>query len=119
MIYVYFLAAFTITVLIECSITYLIYRSKNFMYYIFLCNLLTNPALNLITILVQHIFGNLWYSVSLVIGETAVILIEGKTIKALCDFTAGKALKLSLILNTSSFAAGLILLLIAKIFIKK
>lgn len=110
MIYGYFLFVFSLTVLIECTIMFLIFRSKQFVYYIFLCNLLTNPALNLITIQMGKGFGILWYRVVLLILELAVVIIEARIIHTLCRFKAKKAILISFILNLASFCCGIIII---------
>jgi len=71
---------------------------------------LTNPLLNLITLLIQKACGHQWYLGSLVVGELVAVIIEGFVIKKLYAFAVKKALILSFILNTVSFIAGLLIL---------
>jgi hypothetical protein len=109
MIYSYFLLAFLLTVFIECTITFLMFKSKQFVYYIFLCNLLTNPALNLITLEVDLFFGVLWYKLALIILELVVVIVEARVIHSLCEFTVKRAILVSFVLNSVSFSFGLII----------
>jgi len=110
MIYSYFLLAFMLTVLIECTIMFLVFKSKQFAYYIFLCNLLTNPALNLITVEIGNLFGAFWYRVALLILELIVVIIEAYIIHNLCGLKAKKSISISFILNSASFCCGLIII---------
>ncbi|OPX46198.1 hypothetical protein CLHUN_00140 [Ruminiclostridium hungatei] len=110
MIYIYFILALVLSMSVECFTAFLLYRSRKLAYCIFLCNLLTNPPLNLITLLVQKACGHQWYPGSLMAGELAVVIIEGFVIKKLYAFDVKKALVLSFILNTASFITGLLIL---------
>lgn len=51
-----FLTAFAITVLVECGLA-LFFRSRRLVYAAFLCNLLTNPLLNLILMLYYNFYS--------------------------------------------------------------
>jgi hypothetical protein len=51
MIYFRFLVNLLLTILIEGSLTAIIFRRRDYVYYSFLCNILTNPALNLILLI--------------------------------------------------------------------
>jgi len=118
MIYSYFLLAFILTLLIECTIMFLVFKSKQFVYYIFLCNLLTNPALNLITLEIGQKFGDFWYKVAIIILELAVVIIEGRIIYTLCGFEAKKAIVVSFVLNSASFCCGFLISLLITYFYK-
>jgi hypothetical protein len=107
MIYVYFLLAFVLTVLIECTSMFLIFKSKQFVYYVFLCNLLTNPALNLIALGVEYIWGAFGYKLSIIILEIGVVIVEAYIIRLLCGFKTKKSILISTVLNSLSYGAGL------------
>jgi len=85
------------------------FKSKQFVYYIFLCNLLTNPALNLITLAVGQMFGAFWYKVAQIILEAAVVIIEARIISALCSFAVKKSIMISFALNSISYSIGLLI----------
>lgn len=70
------MASLLITVFIECVITYFLYKSKQFAYYIFSCNLLTNPLLNLVTTAVGlYFYAGIAFYISIFICEIAVVLL--------------------------------------------
>jgi hypothetical protein len=77
-------------------------------YYVFLCNLLTNPALNLITFGIGHIWGSFWYKLSLIVLEIGVVFIEAYIIHSLCGFKAKKSVLISTVLNSLSYGGGLL-----------
>ena len=104
----YFLLAFILTVFIECASMFLIFKSKRFVYYVFLCNLLTNPALNLITLEIGRICSDLCYKLSLLVLEIGVVIIEAYIIHLLCRFKAKKSILISAVLNLLSYGCGLL-----------
>lgn len=108
MIFVYFLIALILTEIIECTSMFLMFKSKRFVYYISLCNLLTNPAVNLIALGVGDIWGSFVYKLSIPILEISVVIIEAYIIRLLCRFTIKKAVLVSAILNSLSFVCGLV-----------
>lgn len=108
MICCYFLLAFILTELIECTSMFLIFKSKRFVYYVFLCNLLTNPALNLIALGVGDIWGSFAYKLSIIILEIGVVFIEAYIIHLLCGFKAKKSVLISTVLNSLSYGGGLL-----------
>lgn len=87
----------------------LLFRRRDFVYYSLLCNLLTNPALNLILLLAVNLAGLEAYLPALIAAELAAVLVEAWVLRLLCRFRLSKALVLSLLLNAVSFAAGLLL----------
>ncbi len=110
MIYLYFFLVLFLTELIECTVIYCIYRSKQFVYCVFLCNLITNPALNLITIEIGNLFGRNCYNIALAVCEICAAVIESGIIHRMCCLNWKKALFLSILLNITSFGLGLIIL---------
>lgn len=80
------------------------------MYCIFLCNIVTNPPLNLITITVGNLYGLKYHNFALLICEIAVVFIEAGIILRLCNLNKKKALLLSAVLNLTSFGVGSIVL---------
>ena len=109
MICFYFLLAFILTVLIECTCMFLIFKSKQFVYYVFLCNLLTNPAINLIALGAGQIFEGFGYKLSIVFLEIGVVIIEAYIIRLLCGFRAKKSILISTVLNSLSYGGGLLI----------
>lgn len=104
-------AALALTILIECGLS-LLFRSRELTYCVLLCNLLTNPPLNLILILFAAGFGQEFYPVVLGILEVTVVFIEAFIITLTTSTKTSKALLLSLFFNASSFGIGLLLQLL-------
>jgi hypothetical protein len=77
-------------------------------YYVFLCNLLTNPAINLIALGVGDILGDFWYRLSIIILEIGVVIVEAYIIHLLCGFKAKKSVLISTVLNSLSYGGGLL-----------
>jgi hypothetical protein len=104
-----FLSILTITIISEGAVMLLLFRKWKYVYYSLLCNLLTNPALNLILASVYIIFGGAISGCNyIIIGilEIAVVFIEAHVYKLLCGFEHTKALWVSALLNAVSFGAG-------------
>jgi hypothetical protein len=106
MIYLEFILNLLVTILIEGLIIFLLFRRWDFVYYTCLCNLLTNPALNLLLLIGVQIFGIRVYVALLIILELASVILEGAILHRLCLFTLKKALAMSFLLNLASFLAG-------------
>ncbi len=88
------------------------FRKPRYMYYTLLCNLLTNPAMNLVLLLLTQYFGPAVYLPALVMLEIAVVLAEAFVLAYLTDFRFRKAFLVSLVLNASSYFAGMLINLI-------
>ena len=104
--------AFALTLIVELALAFFLFGGKGRLYPVFLCNLLTNPALNVIIILVTGLFGAGAYWPCLVLLEIAAVLIEARVLWLLCGLSAKKALAISLALNAASFCVGLLLRLV-------
>ncbi len=103
---------FIATIAIECALVYIIFKNKGLTYCIFLCNVITNPTLNFLLM----IFDNLYlYNLSLarhiilIILEFIAVFIEAYIISYMINFNKKKSILISLLLNTCSFLAGIIL----------
>jgi len=107
-LYLAILRAFLLTAAIECAAVLIIFRQKKYAYYCVLCNLLTNPALNLLLSIIVSLFGTSAYYPVLIPAEIAVVFIEAVAYDYICGFGMGKAVKLSAFLNAISFAAGVL-----------
>lgn len=106
----FLLIAFSLTVIIEGIVIELIYSFFNFglnrlkvFYFSFLCNLLTNPALNLIAALFKIRFPHI------LILEVLVVTIEGFIYNLLTNRSKKACFILSFILNGCSYFIGFIL----------
>jgi hypothetical protein len=108
-ILLFLLVCLALTVVSESLVVLLLFRNGRFVYYSLLANLLTNPALNLLRLLSLGFFGRAWDVPVLAALELAAVLAEAAVYRRLCDFTALKALAVSLLLNAASFALGLAL----------
>ena len=108
-LYLGILRAFLLTVVIECAAVLIIFRQKEYVYYCVLCNLLTNPTLNLLLSIFVSLFGVYSYYPVLIPAEIAVVFIEAVVYDYICGFGMRKAVKLSAFLNAISFTAGVLL----------
>lgn len=106
MIYLVFAINLLLTSLVELSLIYFVFRKWKLVYYCLLCNMLTNPVLNLILVLVGNVWGIKYYPFYLIGLEIAVVLIEAFIYKMLGGFPVWKALRTSLFLNVVSFLFG-------------
>ena len=106
MIYVIFLTNFLLTALVEGILIYLLYRKKDFVYYSILCNMLTNPSMNLLLFFVTKVFGYAYYYIILMVLEIIVVLVEAFIYKLLGKLTIIKSFLLSALLNFMSFLCG-------------
>lgn len=109
MIYFYFLVNLLLTILTEGLLTALIFRRRKYVYYSFLCNILTNPTLNLALLVLVNYTGLKYYYTTLAILEIITVIIEAGIWRLLCRFPFLKALSFSLLLNLASFLAGVVL----------
>lgn len=78
-------------------------------YYSFLCNLLTNPALNAVLFLAVFFGGAGLYTPLLAVLEISVVFIEALIYRTLAGWKIKKSLLISLILNGASLCVGLLL----------
>ena len=109
MIYIVFLVNLAITVVVEATVIWLLFRKGTFVYYSFLCNLLTNPALNLLLLIAVNFLGMKYYYAILVPLEIIVVLVETYVYRLLCKFSTKKAFSVSLLANVISFGVGLVI----------
>ena len=103
------ISALLITLIIEGAAILVIFRRKKYVYYSVLCNLLTNPALNLFLAASVTVFGERSYYPVLIIGELAVVFVEAIVYMYICGFKMRKSILLSALLNALSFAAGILI----------
>ena len=111
-LYSAFLRALLLTVVIEGVAISVLFRCGKYVYYSVLCNLLTNPAMNLLLAISLSIFGEGAYYLTLVVVELAVIFVEAAVYNYICAFGMKKATLLSILLNALSFAVGILVYMI-------
>ena len=107
--YLGFLRAFLLTLVVEGVAILVIFKRKKYVYYSVLCNLLTNPALNLLLSVSVIFFGAGAYYPVLVPAEIVVVFVEAAVYDYICGFGMKKAVMVSAFLNMISFAAGIFL----------
>jgi len=107
MILLIFLQCLLITIIVEGVAIFIIFRRKDYIYYSVLCNVLTNPAMNLVLLSATNFIGAKAYLPALILSETAVVAVESGVYNYLCRFGILKSTVLSIGLNALSFAAGL------------
>ena len=96
-----------ITVFAEGVLTAIWFKNGRMVYFSVLCNLITNPALNILVIAAVSAFGAAAYVPAVALMELAVVAVEAYIWRSLCRFSWGKALWIAFITNLLSFGAGL------------
>ena len=109
MIYLIFLICLLLTIFLEGVIILFLFRRPIYVYYSVLCNLLTNPALNLVLSVSIYLWGARVYYPVLVLCEVIVIIIEAIVYSYLCRLRFSKSIALSFLLNGVSCVSGVIL----------
>lgn len=102
-----FSLALALTVIVEGSAMYIWSKNKDWVYYSFLCNCMTNPAVNLLAQLAYN-YTDLGYYGPLAVLELLAWIAEGLVYMRLCYWKWGRALTVSAVLNVLSFGAGLL-----------
>ena len=103
------LLSLALTVVIECGLA-LLFRSKQLVYAVFLCNLLTNPPLNLLLMLYYTYIGRQYYWAAVAVLEICVFIAEALLLRLMMRYTAKRAFALSFLFNGCSFLIGLIIM---------
>ena len=110
MIYLIFAWNLALTVAVEGAAMGLLFRRRDYVYYSFLANVITNPTVNL---LLFFFVGNLGWSYWPVLGvlETTAVITETVIYRRICDFGTDlrgwkMAAGLSVLLNLLSYWAG-------------
>lgn len=99
--------ALLLTLVIEVPIGSLIIKTKSAVIPLILINILTNPALNaLLMILFALTESYTAYWITMVIGEIAVFVGEGFLIRSLCDIPLKRSMIISIVINAASFLLG-------------
>jgi len=103
-----FAAAQVLTIIIEGIAMYVWSGSKEWVYYSFLCNCMTNPAVNLLAQFAYN-YTDLGYYGPLAVLEILALLVEGFVYMHLCGWKWSRAMMVSAMLNILSFGAGLMI----------
>ena len=105
--------ALALTELTECVVILIWENNNKTLKSVLLCNLITNPAVNLIMLGIGHLTGNLViYFGVLGFLELLTIYVEGIILSKMTDYGTKRSFKMSLVLNLVSFLFGLSLMLI-------
>lgn len=105
------LAAFVLTVLVECAVLALLRGGKAALQACFWANVLTNPALNVLRLLLTELAwqtGRYFLAGGgvLLALEAAAVLAETWAYRAALGWAPKRALGVSLLCNAASFAVG-------------
>lgn len=99
--------ALMITLAIEVPLGSLIIKRKSAIIPLILINVLTNPALNAVLMLLFSLTQSYTlYWIAVVIGEIAVFIGEGFLIGPLCDIPLKRSMILSTLINAVSLFLG-------------
>ena len=105
----YFFALLALTAFVEGLLAFALFRRWRIVYDTVLCNLLTNPAMNILLALLVSLCGTGRYAWFVAVLEIAVVITEALVLRALERWTYPKAFACSLFFNAASYAVGLLL----------
>ena len=105
----YLFAYLILTVIIEGIVVFIVHKNSDYVYYSFLGNLLTNPALNYLLVVIVNLCGFAVYWPTIIILEILVVFIEAELYIKMTDLAKSAAFKLALLANFCSFFCGLLL----------
>ena len=108
-IIIFLLPPLLLTIAVECTVVFALFRNWNYSYFVLLLNVLTNPLLNFIMLLYFSYIGMGGYYILLYALEVVVVITEGLIFAKLTDLKTWKALLVSLLLNGCSYGAGLLI----------
>ncbi len=101
------LSALALTLVLEVPLGAYLLRRKDSIIPLILINVLTNPALNaILMIIVMLTQSYILYWIAVVIGEIAVFIGEGLLIRFLCDLPPKKSIFISTVINAVSLILG-------------
>ena len=103
------LKALGLTILIEGIVIFAVTRDSQKVKHNLYCNLMTNPLLNLVAILVTIILGVKAYYIWIVIGEILVLLSEWQLYLLFGEKSSKKAFFYSFITNAVSLGTGILM----------
>ncbi|MFI3129031.1 MAG: hypothetical protein R3Y18_03090 [Bacillota bacterium] len=109
--------ALILTLVIECALCIVLYRDKKTAYHVFLANILTNPAMNVLligiyTILIMINVSGMLYIPFLIIFEIVAVFVEYRVYRFI-GHDKKKSLVMAIALNVISFGLGLLIFPIA------
>lgn len=99
--------AFVLTVILECGLACL-FRDKQLVYPVFLCNMLTNPAMNIILQLYYQFISQNHLWLVILVMEISVTVTEAFLLYKMTSYSLKKSALLSLLLNSVSCGVGLL-----------
>jgi len=105
----YLLPPLLITIAVECTLVFIIFKKARYSYYVLLLNILTNPLLNFIMLIYYSYMGMTHYFLLLYSLEVVVVVVEGLLFSKMSDIKVWKAIALSLALNAGSYLSGLLI----------
>lgn len=96
-----------ITLVVECLFAFLLgYRKKDLLN-VLLVNILTNPLVNSITIMINVYYGVRYRNIALLVLEILALVVEGMIYSKYLEKRKINGYLLSLILNASSYLIGI------------
>lgn len=105
-----FIAALLLTIGAESLAAFLMgYRGRVFFAVLALVNLMTNPLLNYILLLVPMLGLERWYYPILALLELGVVLVEWRILRYALQREPKSLLLLSALVNAASFLAGVLI----------
>lgn len=106
-LYTHFALVLLMTIIIECGTAFLLgYRDKFVLISIILINVITNPAINVIVMLMVYLQIGSIISFIVYPLEVIVVLVEWQLLKYATHNTIKNPLRLAIIMNAVSYAVG-------------
>ena len=108
---IWIFSALALTLIIEVPIGLILIRQKSSLIPLILINVLTNPALNsLVLILFSLTENHTLYYTAVIIGELFVFIAEAFLLCRMCFLPFKRALLFSTVINTASLVIGSLIL---------
>lgn len=105
-----FFSALILTILIESITAYMLgYRGKLLYLTLLLINIMTNPTINLVLLLIYQMNNYTAYITSQLLLEILVVIVEWRLLKYTYPKEKKSLLLLSIIMNSASYLFGLII----------
>ena len=101
--------ALTLTVLIEGVAVIYNKPRKRVLLASVLGNILTNPLLNLVIIIIRIKWSGMVYATTLICGEVLAIIVEAKVYRAVTGLTLTRCFMISMFANCVSYFVGVML----------
>ena len=98
-----------LTISLELLLSFILGLRKKDLIYVILVNILTNPILNALSILIYIEYCYKYFIISIILLEIIAFIVEGLIYKTVLSHRKINSILLSFILNLFSFGIGLLI----------